>query len=697
MSSERHKGKDSTATREDDSTKKNPEDEESCDKDYANWPMKDIKEPHQNDVLYGRGGGTNHHSGNKRYRKMVETRKVDYVNSKRLDKPLVALEIIKEWRDQVPRGRFLKMDESTSMWNDVGDKKAREKTSQALREKAPQLRKQQEEERMENMGLNTVTPYKNTRFNVPESNGSKSLKPATLARDHSLGRDFVSGNEPLAVDNFSWDSPIDPGLEPMPKLEYPAVNVENWKDSHSPSSPASASTSPNKNRRDSEHYENAYDNYNPVPINIHRSPSHRHDGTPHRQHSLGQNILPGASTNYPAQNPFTMNNGEPLMMSHPSTSTSDEQWAPLSVGSNDNSYRSPASDSRNQSNYRADEQSIYGSGGTTTASHSSEHDTYKEPIQNDYADWQGRSNIESEPMKPGQMRRSRTPHDVNYRNENPAYFKTPAEMWRSPSRKTSRNNHPLYNQGQPPLAIDTLTHQYPYRTDEVPLVSPSEASTPSRSPGNRSMNMASPRAGNANLAKPQPVKRDTSNQNETSETKPRVKRMNRNRSIGTSSPILNEVSEHDMTYIGNTLKHSKLEPPLIGKMLPPDINRDTSPRQFAPTAPSDLTKLARPDVLKNSSQRIQTIDRFDLDFETSKSSFDSEVDQLDPIKSLEKEPSNTLSKPGNPTSTYGYYQPGSSIESVKVQESHAKDIPKPSLYSDKDRLSTLGSVGLDFD
>lgn len=89
---------------------------------------------------------TNHHDGNKRYRTMVEKRKVDYVNSKRLDKPLVALDIIREWRNQKPPGRFLKLDEKTDLWFDVGDKKAREKTSQALREKAPLLRKQQEEQ-----------------------------------------------------------------------------------------------------------------------------------------------------------------------------------------------------------------------------------------------------------------------------------------------------------------------------------------------------------------------------------------------------------------------------------------------------------------------------------------------------------------------------------------------------------------------
>jgi hypothetical protein len=79
---------------------------------------------------------------------MVEDRKVDYVNCKRLDKPLVALSIIREWRGQCPPGRFLKMDEKTGLWNDVGDTKAREKTSQALRERAPQIRQELEKERV---------------------------------------------------------------------------------------------------------------------------------------------------------------------------------------------------------------------------------------------------------------------------------------------------------------------------------------------------------------------------------------------------------------------------------------------------------------------------------------------------------------------------------------------------------------------
>jgi len=99
------------------------------------WPMDNIISPGINDCLMGRGGGTNHHPGNKRYRAMTENKKPKYLASKRLDKPIVAMEIINEWRALEPPGRFLKQNDATKLWYDVGDQKAREKTSQALREK----------------------------------------------------------------------------------------------------------------------------------------------------------------------------------------------------------------------------------------------------------------------------------------------------------------------------------------------------------------------------------------------------------------------------------------------------------------------------------------------------------------------------------------------------------------------------------
>jgi len=184
---------------------------EELKKKYANWPLKGIKDPHENDVMYGRGGGTNHHPGNKRYRKMVEDRKLEYVNSKRLDKPLVALEIIRLWRAQLPPGRFLKLDEKTGLWNDVGDKKAREKTSQALREKAPLIRKQQEEEKEKEEGGKSK---KETRFaeGTKTESSSKAEKPL-LARDHSLGREYLKDGEAVSVEGFSWRDPFLPDSE----------------------------------------------------------------------------------------------------------------------------------------------------------------------------------------------------------------------------------------------------------------------------------------------------------------------------------------------------------------------------------------------------------------------------------------------------------------------------------------------------
>jgi len=76
---------------------------------------------------------------------MVEDRELEYFNSKRLNKPFISLEIVRLWRAQSPPGRFLKQNEETGLWDDVGDKKAKEKTSQALREKAPAIRKQRRE------------------------------------------------------------------------------------------------------------------------------------------------------------------------------------------------------------------------------------------------------------------------------------------------------------------------------------------------------------------------------------------------------------------------------------------------------------------------------------------------------------------------------------------------------------------------
>ena len=95
---------------------------------------------HHHDVLNGRGGASNNHPGNEAFRELVNKVKVDYLQCPKREKPLLAMRIVQAVRAQCPPGRFLQHDKLTDTWKDVGDTKAREKTSQALREGAPIIR-----------------------------------------------------------------------------------------------------------------------------------------------------------------------------------------------------------------------------------------------------------------------------------------------------------------------------------------------------------------------------------------------------------------------------------------------------------------------------------------------------------------------------------------------------------------------------
>ena len=72
----------------------------------------------------------------------MKAKTVCYNNAIRPERGSVAHQTVTEWRTtQQPPGRFLKFNEKSGMWDDVGDVKAREKTAQLFREeKASQLR-----------------------------------------------------------------------------------------------------------------------------------------------------------------------------------------------------------------------------------------------------------------------------------------------------------------------------------------------------------------------------------------------------------------------------------------------------------------------------------------------------------------------------------------------------------------------------
>ncbi len=101
-------------------------------------PDESIFQVQRYDVLLGRGGETNHHVGNIQYRQLVKACQPAYLAAKRRDKPRIAVAIVRLVRAH--SGRFLKKLPHDNAWTDVGNIRAREKTSQALREGAPELR-----------------------------------------------------------------------------------------------------------------------------------------------------------------------------------------------------------------------------------------------------------------------------------------------------------------------------------------------------------------------------------------------------------------------------------------------------------------------------------------------------------------------------------------------------------------------------
>lgn len=104
--------------------------------------MNSILNPHEHDVLSGRGNFVNYHPGNEHFRALVRKHKVAYVACPKPQKGKFSRLIYDEIRALNPPGRFLKQDAATKLWYDIGEKKALDKTRQALREGAPEIMKE---------------------------------------------------------------------------------------------------------------------------------------------------------------------------------------------------------------------------------------------------------------------------------------------------------------------------------------------------------------------------------------------------------------------------------------------------------------------------------------------------------------------------------------------------------------------------
>jgi len=99
-----------------------------------------------NDVLCGRGGEIHNHAGNRRYREWVQDRREAYsLTERKLKKIVYAREVVSLVKSLDPPGRFLtkntsKGSSSQMNWTEITEERALDKTSQALREGAPEIR-----------------------------------------------------------------------------------------------------------------------------------------------------------------------------------------------------------------------------------------------------------------------------------------------------------------------------------------------------------------------------------------------------------------------------------------------------------------------------------------------------------------------------------------------------------------------------
>jgi hypothetical protein len=129
-----------------------------------------IFHPRDADVLCGRGGAALRHPGNQTYRRLVNLNKGLYITCLKTEKLKISRSIVAAIREQ--NGRFLEKSTDQNAWYDIGDKKAVEKTSQALREGQPKLR-----QKIIEMGV-AVSPNENEQVYADSNDKDSTTIPS---------------------------------------------------------------------------------------------------------------------------------------------------------------------------------------------------------------------------------------------------------------------------------------------------------------------------------------------------------------------------------------------------------------------------------------------------------------------------------------------------------------------------------------
>jgi len=156
-------------------------------------PTEIIIDVHNNDIIGGRGSLPLRHPGNISYRKIVNSNKQAYIKSMKNDKLRLSRSIVAAIRET--GGRFLERvtpynkdeDGRTPVaYRDIGDRRAIEKTSQALREGQPKLKKQMRENEKKTVSrpFPLSSPSLNVNTIIPSAIATTPF--ANLSTEHLL-------------------------------------------------------------------------------------------------------------------------------------------------------------------------------------------------------------------------------------------------------------------------------------------------------------------------------------------------------------------------------------------------------------------------------------------------------------------------------------------------------------------------------
>jgi hypothetical protein len=166
-------------------------------------PIIFIRELLPHDILSGRGGATNSHAGNQAFRNLIKSRQRLYLKAKKRDKPGVARTIVEMIRKN--GGRFLEKYNPRGgeiVYVDIGDERAREKVSQALREGAPELRRKKRVSSDESVCNNNQNNTEDDDDTTKRSSVGKEKRDDGSSHDGS-GHDHNQNNSSSCLPSYT--------------------------------------------------------------------------------------------------------------------------------------------------------------------------------------------------------------------------------------------------------------------------------------------------------------------------------------------------------------------------------------------------------------------------------------------------------------------------------------------------------------